>query len=308
MKWSDHDPCRASFYHEALSRVKLFVLPLNKRPSDFGFTLNKQVHLDSAVDLMIHLTNLGFDLEMTLNGMTSTPADLERGRPQIEPSTTERVVVQVRDMIRLGTLRPGDRLPSEREFAKRLGISRSSLRPGLRFLAAMGVLSSRHGSGTFIADGPPALDSEPLKLLAMLHRFSHDEMFEARRLLEVGIAGLAAERATDDHLTIMAEELTEMYATLDDPQQNLVHDIRFHRAIANGSGNPILATLMDMLVAALYERQRLMASPAADLKETAGMHRKIFRSIRSRDPDGARSAMSEHLTQAQTVFAADQKE
>src|SRR5216684_7576215 len=155
-------------------------------------------------------------------------------RPAENGLATEQVVIQVRDMIRQGKLRPGDRLPSERELAKRLGISRASLRPGLRFLSAMGVLTSRHGSGTYIADGPPALDSEPLRMLAELHRFTPNEMFEARKLLEVGLAGLAAQHATDDHLATMAEEVTEMYATLDDPQQYLIHDIRFHRAVAAG--------------------------------------------------------------------------
>src|SRR5712691_13494031 len=108
---------------------------------------------------------------------------------------TEQVVIQVRDMIRQGKVKPGDRLPSEREFAKRLGISRASLRAGLRFLAAMGVLTSRHGSGTYIADGPPELDSEPLRMLAALHGIAPEEIFEARRLLEIGLAGLAAEHA-----------------------------------------------------------------------------------------------------------------
>src|SRR5712671_3615281 len=138
---------------------------------------------------------------------------------------TEQVVIQVRDMIRDGTLRPGDRLPPEREFAKRLGISRASLRAGIRFLAAMGVLTSRHGSGTYIANGPPVLDSEPLRMLAALHGFTYEELFEARRLLEVGLAGLAAEHAREDHLATMAEEVAEMYATLHDPQEYLIHDI-----------------------------------------------------------------------------------
>src|SRR5213083_3024020 len=113
---------------------------------------------------------------------------------------TEQVVIQVRDMIRDGTLRPGDRLPPERELARQLGISRASLRAGLRFLAAIGVLTSRHGSGTYIADGPPALASDPLSMLASLHGFTTEKMFEARRLVEVSVAGLAAEHATDDQL------------------------------------------------------------------------------------------------------------
>jgi GntR family transcriptional regulator, transcriptional repressor for pyruvate dehydrogenase complex len=256
---------------------------------------------------MIHLTNHRIDFDPTANGMTSSESGGARAafqRP--DGSTTERVVVQVREMIRQGQLRPGDQLPPEREFAKRLGISRSSLRPGLRFLAAMGILNSRHGSGTFIADLPSSLESEPLKFLAALQRFTPDEMFETRRLIEVGIAGLAAERASDDHLATMADELTEMYATLDDPQQNLIHDIRFHRAVANSSGNPILAALMDMLSTAIYERRRLTVSQATNLKESAGMHRRIYRSIRARNAAEARSAMSEHLNVAQSAFASQE--
>ena len=71
---------------------------------------------------------------------------------------TEQVVDQVRLMIQQGKLRPGDRIPPERELAKQLAVSRASLRAGLRFLAAIGVLNSRHGSGSYIADGPPTLN------------------------------------------------------------------------------------------------------------------------------------------------------
>lgn len=239
--------------------------------------------------------------------MTSIETDtFQVVRPSRNGLMTEQVVMQVREMIRQGKLKLGDRLPPERELAKRLGISRASLRAGLRFLAAIGVLTSRHGSGTYIADGPPALDSEPLSMLAALHGFRPDEMFEARRLLEVGLAGLAAEHATDDHLATMAEEVTEMYAALDNPQEYLVHDIRFHRAVAAGSRNPILAALMDMVSAVLYEGRRETVGRARDLKESAEMHRKIYRSIRSRNADEARAAMSEHLMLAQRAFASEE--
>jgi GntR family transcriptional repressor for pyruvate dehydrogenase complex len=227
-------------------------------------------------------------------------------RPEANGRMAEQVVIQVREMIRGGQLKPGDRLPSERELAKRLGISRASLRHGLRFLAAIGVLTSRHGSGTFIADGPPALDSEPLRMLADLHRFTPDEMFEARKLLEVGLAGLAAKNATDEHLAMMAEEIAEMYAKMEDPQEYLVHDIRFHRAIAAASGNQILAALMNMVSTAMYERRRATVERATDLKESAELHRMIYRLIRARKPDEARAAMNEHLSLAQQAFASEE--
>src|SRR6266542_2542218 len=227
-------------------------------------------------------------------------------RPAVTGLMAEQVVIQVRDMIREGTLRPGDRLPPERELAKRLGISRASLRAGLRFLAAIGVLTSRHGSGTYIAAGPPALDSEPLNMLAALHGFTPEKMFEARRLVEVAVAGLAAENATDDHLRIMAEEVTETYAALDNPQEYLVHDFGFHRAVAVASGNPILATFMEMVADILYQRRCKTIGRSRDLKESVEMHRKIYRAIRARNPDKAREAMSEHLILAERGLALEE--
>ena len=227
-------------------------------------------------------------------------------RPMKNGLMAEQVVIQVREMIRQGSLKPGDRLPPERELAKRLGISRASLRHGLRALTAIGVLTSRHGSGTYIAAGPPALDSEPLRMLADLHRFTPDEMFEARKLLESGLAGMAAENAQPEHLATMAEEITEMYATLQDPQEYLIHDIRFHRAVAAASGNQILAALMNMVSTVMYERRRATVERATDLKESVEFHRTIYRLIRAGKSDEAKAAMSRHLELAQQAFASEE--
>jgi GntR family transcriptional repressor for pyruvate dehydrogenase complex len=213
--------------------------------------------------------------------------------------TSEIVVRHVRGLIESGELRPGDRLPPERELAVQLGVSRPSVRAGLRSLAAIGVLQTRHGAGTFITDGPPTLGSEPLSFLAALHGFTRDEMFEARRALEVGVAGLAAERATDEQIATIAEEVTGMFASIDDPQTFLVHDIRFHRAVAVASGNPILASLIEMVSALFYEQRRKTAHQGRDLKDAAQMHRAIYHAIRARDAKRARATMHDHLTYAQ---------
>jgi GntR family transcriptional repressor for pyruvate dehydrogenase complex len=227
-------------------------------------------------------------------------------RPLQDGLMTEEVVTQVREMIQHGKLRPGDRLPPERELARQLGISRASLRPGLHFLAAIGVLTSRHGSGTYIASGPPALDSSPLNMLAALHGFTTEKMFEARRLVEVAVAGLAAEHATDDQLRLMAEEVTETYAALNNPQEYLVHDFGFHRAVAAASGNPILATFMEMVADILYQRRCKTIGRSRDLKESVEMHRKIYRAIRARNANAARAAMNEHLVLAERALASEE--
>jgi GntR family transcriptional regulator, transcriptional repressor for pyruvate dehydrogenase complex len=211
----------------------------------------------------------------------------------------ELVVAHIRRLIDEGKLGPGARLPAERELAAQIGVSRPSVRAGLRALAAMGVVQSRHGAGTFIRSGPPSLDSEPLSFLAALHGFTRDQMFEARRVLEVGAAGLAAERATGEHLAGIAEEMTGLFASLDDPLAFLRHDIRFHRAVAAASGNPILASLVEMVSALFYGQRRKTAERARDLRESADMHRAIYNALRARDVDRARQAMNEHLVTSQ---------
>lgn len=216
---------------------------------------------------------------------------------RLSEGSTGQVVDHIRSLIVSGSLRPGDRLPAERELALQIGVSRPTVRAGLRALAAMGVVQSRHGSGTYITDGPPVLGSEPLRFLAALHGFTTAQMFEARRILEVGAAGLAAERATPDQVATMAEEVTELFASLDDPQGFLVHDVKFHQAVATGSGNPILASVVEMVSDLYYARRRETATRATDrnLRDAAEMHRRIYQAIRARDPRAARKAMNEHL-------------
>ena len=149
---------------------------------------------------------------------TSLSFGREAGKSVVEGST-EQVVSYVRGLIERGQLRRGDRLPAERDLATQIGVSRPTVRAGLRALAAMGVVQSRHGSGTYIPDGPPALGSEPLSFLAALHGFTREEMYEARRILEVGAAGLAAERAVPISWRRSPTKSPGLFASLDDPRR-----------------------------------------------------------------------------------------
>ncbi len=221
---------------------------------------------------------------------------------------TMQVVEHVRSLISSGEVKSGDRLPPERELARRLKISRSSLRAGIGFLSAMGVLKSRHGAGTFVSSGPPALDSSSLTVLGVLHGFLPWQMFEARLVLESSVAALAAERATDEHIAELAEEVAEMYAALNDPQEYLIHDVRFHRTIARAAGNPILGALMETITANLYEHRSKTVVKAQDLKESAEMHREIYRAIRSHNPMQARLTMERHLNLARVAQASEADE
>jgi GntR family transcriptional repressor for pyruvate dehydrogenase complex len=133
-------------------------------------------------------------------------------------------------------------------------------------------------------------------------------MFETRSILEVGAAGLAAQQATSDQLATLADEIAEMYASLSDPQEYLVHDIRFHRAIADASGNPTLATLVEMVSAVMYERRRETIDRAHDFSESLELHQQVYRAIRARQPEDARAAMREHIVRAQQAFALEESE
>ena len=217
---------------------------------------------------------------------------------RLTEGSTDQVVAFVRDLIERGEVRPGDRLPAKRDLANQIGVSRPSVRAGLHALAAMGVVRSRHGSG--IQDGPPALGSGPLGFLAALHGFTTQEMNETRQILEVGGAALAAERATAEELATLSDEVSGMFASLDDPHVFLVHDINFHRGVASASHNPVIASIVEMVSALYYERRHVTVerAPDRDLRDAAHAHRRIYLAIKSRDANEARRAMSEHLTQA----------
>jgi len=208
----------------------------------------------------------------------------------------EQTIAHVRGLIERGALRPGDRLAPERELVRQIGVSRTSVQEGLRSLAAMGVVRTRKRSGVYITSGPPTLASEPVVLLAAIHGVGRGRLFEVRRALEGSTAALAAERATENQLAVMADAVAGMSATLADPQAFLHYDIRFHRAVATGANNLVLGALVEMVASLFYEQRRATIERAQDsLREGADMHRGIYRAIRSRDANRARAAMDEHL-------------
>jgi GntR family transcriptional regulator, transcriptional repressor for pyruvate dehydrogenase complex len=211
------------------------------------------------------------------------------------------VVNHIRSLIENGTLQPGDKIPPEREFARTLKISRASLRTGIGYLAAMGVMKVRHGVGTFVADGPPEFGKASLSLMGALHGFQMWQMFEARIILESHLAALAAERGKEEHHAALAEEVAEMFASLEDPSNYLIHDLMFHRIISQASGNPILAALIETITSALYDKRRKTVERSTDRRESAEMHREIYRAIRARKPMEARKLMDQHLRMAQAA-------
>lgn len=215
------------------------------------------------------------------------------------PVAAKLVVAYVRRLIESGDLKAGDKLPPERELAGTIGVSRPTVRAGLQSLAAVGVVDSRRGAGTFVVEGPPLLDVNPLSLFSILHGVPQNEIFETRRVIEIDIAGLAAERADGDDLVVISEEVIEMFASIDDVQRFLIHDIRFHRAIAAAARNPLLAAIMEMVAELFYEHRKTTVDQWQRAPEAAEQHRKIYRAIKARNVDKARLEMGRHLRWAQ---------
>jgi GntR family transcriptional repressor for pyruvate dehydrogenase complex len=224
-----------------------------------------------------------------------------------DSAAAEHVVAHVRAMIERGALRPGQRLASERDLALEVGVSRTSVRAALRGMAAMGVVQTRRGAGTFITAGPPTLMSEPLRLVASLHGLGLGGLWEVRRVLEAGTASLAAERATAEQIATISDEVTGMYAALHDPQMFLDYDLRFHRSVAAAANNPMLGAIIEAVAALFFEQRRATIERARNLRESADMHRKIYQAIRARDAAAARVAMDEHVRLAQLAQATEEE-
>jgi GntR family transcriptional repressor for pyruvate dehydrogenase complex len=216
-------------------------------------------------------------------------------------AATLLVIDHVRDLIRRGELVRGQRLPPERDLARQLGLSRTSVRAGLQALANQRVLVIRHGAGTFVSDGPLVLDSEQFHFLSTLHGLSGREMFEARRVLESWVASIAAERATVDDLAEMWAAVGGMGASVDNPLRFLDYDLIFHRAVAQASGNPILASIVEMVSRRFFDVRRNILPARRNLGALADQHRRIYQAIRERNSGAAREAMLEHLNNAERI-------
>jgi GntR family transcriptional repressor for pyruvate dehydrogenase complex len=218
---------------------------------------------------------------------------------QNPPAAAKLVVAYVQRLVESGEFKAGDKLPPERELAQLISVSRASVRAGLQSLVAVGVVESRRGAGTFVAEGPPLLGVNPLSLFSVLHGIPREELFETRRVIEIDLAGLAAERARGDELAVISEEVMEMFASVDDVHRFLVHDIRFHRAVAAAARNPLLAAIMEMVADLFYDQRKKTVDRWRDAPEAAEQHRRIYLAIRAGDVERARTEMDTHLVWAQ---------
>ncbi|KQY46916.1 FadR/GntR family transcriptional regulator [Cellulomonas sp. Root137] len=214
-------------------------------------------------------------------------------------SRSDDVVDGVKQMILDGRLQAGERLPAEKELAATLGVSRGSLREGVRALGTLGILDSRHGDGTYVTTLDPALLLAPVGFIADLQ--DDASAFHAvRRLLETEAAGLAALHIDDDGLARLRVALDETARALVqvplDHERLVDADLAFHEEVARASGNPVLAALIEGL-AGRASRTRLWRglSDVGAEDRTFVEHEAILAAVAARDPDRARLRMATHL-------------
>lgn len=224
-----------------------------------------------------------------------------------EESLAVRVAREVERLIVQGHLVAGTRLPSERDLAEQFGVSRTVVREAVRTLAARGLLEVRTGSGTVVRHPTSEAAAESMSRLLATHSHGLDygRVIEVRRVLEVEIAGLAAERRTDDDLATLDTILTQAEDRLGDPHTFVETDVSFHEALARATHNDLFLVILSSIALAMINVRRLGLRVPGTPERALTYHRSIYAAVKQGDGAAARHAMSEHMDEArQTVMAA----
>ncbi len=209
----------------------------------------------------------------------------------------KKIAARVLSMIKEKRLGPGDKLPPERELAAMMQVSRPSVREALQALSLMNVVEIRQGAGTYITSLKPELLVEPLDFVFSLDNSTLLELFEARKILEVGIAAMAAQQITDDEVAALETCLEKSAEAIrsEDFEAFLQADLELHKIITQASHNPILNRFMDSInQLGLVSRRQTVALPNL-AQESAEDHRTIVAALKAHDPEAARQAMLQHL-------------
>jgi GntR family transcriptional repressor for pyruvate dehydrogenase complex len=212
---------------------------------------------------------------------------------------TDEVVRRFKQLLADGRLKRGGRLPPERELAGLFGISRPSLRHGLKALEMLGAIESRRRQGTFVSESAGNVLEEPLNLVVLLNPTTFEELYEVRRIVEVELAALAAERASARELADIEQCLGEQRVSTG--TDFLAKHLEFHNYIARASHNSLITIFLGSLRRLMSDKMKLLLldAPGLDISsnvaKTVEQHDRIVRRLFARDPAGAREAMRDHL-------------
>jgi GntR family transcriptional repressor for pyruvate dehydrogenase complex len=212
----------------------------------------------------------------------------------------EEVAQQIERLI-LKKLQPGDKLPSERELAEMLGVSRSSIRDAIRGLELMGMVEPRQGAGTIVREVSSDSLINPFSNALKRRRESVSELLDFRKMLEPPLAARAAAHASADEVSEMEEILERQQAKQAQGESTVAEDSEFHYSVALASGNSVVLKVLDILMDLLRDtRERSLQVEGRAQKSIAG-HRRILAAIKRHDAEGAKSAMRRHIEDVEEI-------
>jgi len=208
----------------------------------------------------------------------------------------QKVVKQVQDIISDGLLRPGDKLPPERELAEMLHVSRGSLREAILALESMGLVEPRHGEGTVIRDLSAAPLVNQLSAMLVQKRALVGELLEFRLMIEPTLAARAATNATKEEIAHLEEILKRQKIKVDQGELAVDEDSKFHYAIAQAARNSVVMKVLDVFMDFLRDSRELSLQVEGRPQKSLNSHRRILSAIARKDPAAAETAMRTHIT------------
>ena len=201
--------------------------------------------------------------------------------------------------------KPGDRLPSERTLALGFQVSRAVIREAIRILCERGLLEARPKSGVYVKGRDDRETSVQIGRLLRRQAHAFDELGEVRFTLEVDIAGMAAERATQEDIAALEEIVSDMDAHSKEAETFAQNDLLFHITLAKATRNRLYLSLMEPIQDLLVSYRLHSYRHRRELTIQAALHHHhlILNTVKSRDAGAARQAMREHLSEAQNILA-----
>ncbi len=214
----------------------------------------------------------------------------------------EEVAAQIRKMISEGQLKPGDKLPAERELVQRFQVSRNSIRDAIRTLETMGLVRSRQGEGTTVRDMSADSLTVPLSSVLLRQRGMVEELLDARAMIEPPIAARAALHATPEQIEQLEDVLERQRAKMKRGESTLEEDTEFHYAVAVAAQNSVVKKMVDLLITLLHDSRERSLDIAGRKERSYAGHRLILRAIKRHDAEAAESAMRRHVRSIQSLI------
>jgi GntR family transcriptional repressor for pyruvate dehydrogenase complex len=220
---------------------------------------------------------------------------------------SESISQQIRDAIFAGRLKPGDKLPSERELTRSFGVSKASMREALRSLEVLGFIEIRKGTagGAFVTEVHPRKARELFANFLHFKNLTLAQLGEVRTILETHTAAAAARNFGPDDLARLHALVREGEADLErrDMTRLRRNEIEFHRVIGNACGNPLLSFILDAVHHLLVDAKDVLQPPFNFSVRVARAHRDICNALEQRDPEAARAAMARHIADVERDLA-----